>query len=480
MKRIKHFALFLLVFSMGTLVSCNKYLDIVPKGQQVIESTADYYNMVALPNRAYPINNFQYLSDDMWIKESYVIGQPKSMDIINFTFDEQYNRPDMLSSSTFYNQCYSYINRWNMVITMVDGSNGGDAAQKLLAKSEARMLRAFDYFLLINVYAKSYDPSTAATDGGICIMDKYDLEATPKKSTVAEVYDFIQKDIDESIAYIQEKPVNVYHPSLAFAYALKSKVHLFRHQYAEAKAAALKSLSYNGEIFDLVKYTTQGGPFVLSIPAANNPEVLSFMYMSGYNEMNFAYIYLISPELRQLFGSNDARFNLFFTTGPSSFIDAGSGTAYWNVVYTKFFYPTVGLKTTEVYLMLAECYAREGNLNDAMTIINNLRAKRITVASQAQLATPTTTKATMDIIIQERRKELLFGVNRFFDLKRFNLEPDYAKTLVHKFPLVSTAVPQSTYTLQPNSRMYIIPFAQDVLKKNPSLTLNTNETIPFR
>ncbi|MCJ8208990.1 RagB/SusD family nutrient uptake outer membrane protein [Mucilaginibacter sp. RS28] len=481
MKLFKQLTLFVTFLScMGIMSSCNKYLDVVPKGQQVIESTNDYYNMVALPNRGYPINNFQYLVDDMWIKESYVIGQPKSIDIVNFTFDEQFNRPDLLTASSFYNQCYSYINRWNMIITLVDGSNGDDPAKKVLAKSEARMLRAFDYFLLINVYAKSYDPSTAGTDGGVCIMDKYDLEATPKKSTVAEVYDFIQKDIDESIPNLQEKPVDPYHPSLAFAYALKAKVHLFRKQYAEAKAAALKSLSYNNQIFDLVKYTSQGGPTALPTTAANNPEVLSFMYMTGYNEMNFAYTYIISPELKQLFGSNDARFNLFFTTGPSSFLDAGSGTAFWNVPYTKFFYPTVGLKTTEVYLMLAECYAREGNLTEAMNIVNNLRSKRITQASQAQLAVPATTKATMDIIIQERRKELLFGFNRFFDLKRFNLEPDYAKTIVRKFPIVNTTVPQQTYTLQPNSRMYIIPFGQDVLRKNPSLTLNTNETIPFR
>ncbi len=472
-------SLILALSSLLSLSACNKYLDVVPKGKTVLSTTDDYYKLVSFPNRGYPINNFNYLTDDLWIKESYVIGLPKSMDIINFTFDEQTNRPEYLTSSSFYNQCYAYINRWNMVLTLIDDSEG-DASTKQLAKAEAKVLRAFDYFLLINVYAKSYDPATAATDGGVVIMDKYDLEAKRPKSTVAEVYQFIQQNIDEALPYLQEKPLDAYHPSLAFAYALKTKVHLFKREYTDAKAAAQKSLGYNGQIFDLVKYTVQGGPNVLPVTAADNPEVLNYAYMTGYNEMNFAYTYLISPELKSLFNTTDARYNLFFTTGPSSFIDAGSGTAYWNVPYTKFFYPTVGMKTTEVYLMLAECYAREGRLSDAISIINNLRSKRITNAAQAQLATPTTTKATMDIIIQERRKELMFGVNRFFDLKRFNLEPDYAKTLTRTFPIVTKTVPQQTYTLKPNSRMYIIPFAQDVLKLNPSLTLNTDETIPFR
>ena len=86
----------------------------------------------------------------------------------------------------------------------------------------------------------------------------------------------------------------------------------------------------------------------------------------------------------------------------------------------------------------------------------------------------------MDLVITERRKELLFGFNRFFDLKRFNTEADYAKTVIRKFPIVNKTVPQQTYTLKPNSRLYIIPFAQDVMKKNPALTLNTDEVINYR
>ena len=44
----------------------------------------------------------------------------------------------------------------------------------------------------------------------------------------------------------------------------------------------------------------------------------------------------------------------------------------------------------------------------------------------------------MQEIINERRKELLFGFNRFWDLKRFNTEADYAKTITRTFPLVTT------------------------------------------
>lgn len=460
-----------------TAASCEDYTDVTPKGALVVETADQFHQMVSLPNRGYPINNFQYLSDDQWMREANVIGRTPNIDIINFTFDEATDRISLMTGSSFYNQAYNYINRWNTIISLVDDSKG-DVSTKQLAKAEAKINRAYDHFLLVNTYAKAYDPQTAATDGGICIMDKFDLEAQPSKSTVAQVYDFIQKDIDESLPYLQEKPLDVYHPSLAFAYAFKAKVHLFKREIAGAKEAAEKSLTYNNQIFDLKAYSAQGGPSVVAVPAANNVEVLSYQYMTGYNEMNFAQSYIISPELRTLFGTNDARFNLFFNAASTTNLDQGSNTAYWSTQYTRFFYSTVGMKTTEVYLMLAECYAREDKFSDAVAVLNTLRVKRI-LSGIVNLTVPATRKETMQLVINERRKELLLGFNRFFDLKRFNNEADYAKTITRVFPIVNKTVPQKTYTLQPNSRLYIVPFPLSALTKNPKLTINTDEKVPF-
>ena len=460
-----------------TVSSCDDYTEITPKGALVIETPEQFLELVSLPNRGYPINNFQYLSDDQWMREANVIGRTPNIDILNFTFDESVDRVSLLTGSSFYNQAYSYINRWNTIISLVDESKG-DGNVKQLAKAEAKIFRAYDHFLLVNTYAKGYDPNTAATDGGICIMDKFDLEAQPSKSTVAEVYNFIQRDIEDALPYLQEKPKDVYHPSLAFAYAFKAKVHLFKREIAKAQEAAEKSLSYNNQIFDLVAYSKQGGPTAVAVPAASNIEVLSYMYMTGYNEMNFAQSYIISPELRTLFGTNDGRFNLFFNSTSTTNLDQGSGTAYWGTQYTRFFYPTVGMKTTEVYLILAECYARENRFSESVDVLNTLRAKRI-LSGTVNLEVPTTRKETMELVINERRKELLLGFNRFFDLKRLNTETEYAKTITRVFPIVNKTVPQKTYTLQPNSRLYIIPFPLSVLQKNPKLTLNTDEKVPF-
>ena len=131
-------------------------------------------------------------------------------------------------------------------------------------------------------------------------------------------------------------------------------------------------------------------------------------------------------------------------------------------------------RTAEVYLILAEAMARLNDLSGSVEVLNQLREKRIK-GSEAVLPEPATQREMMQEIINERRKELLFGFSRFWDLKRFNTEADYAKTITRTFPLVTTTVEQKIYTLKPDSRLYIIPFPVAAREKNPNLTLNTNE-----
>lgn len=393
------------------------------------------------------------------------------------TFNENADRL-ILSDNNLYENCYDYILRSNIVLTNIDNSQGADTI-KQLAKAEAKIMRAWDHFAAVNTFAKAYDPATAATDGGVAIVDKYDLEATPSKSSVADVYNFIIKDIDDALPYLQEKPITVYHPSKAFGYALKALVRLFHRDWSEAKDAAEKSLALNNSLIDYIDLEAKGGPTKYTAYAkGGNPEVLNYAYMGSYSELPTYTYGMLSPELVTLFGTNDERLNLFFkTTGNSSYyFDNGSGAALWNssVSYSKFQYMSVGLRTAEVYLILAEANARLNNLKDATDVLNQLRVKRIK-GTEAKIEQPATQKEMIQDIINERRKELLFGFHRFWDLKRYNTETDYAKTITRKFPLVATTPAQQTYTLKPDSRLYIIPFPESVRAKNPNITLNTNE-----
>lgn len=220
----------LAVFSIG-FAACDDYVDITPTGKKTVDSAATYYELIPVPFRGYYPTAFALLSDNTWSKESTILGhEDMSWDGINMTFNENASRI-ALYDNNLYENCYDYILRMNIVISNIDNSAGPDST-KQLAKAEAKLMRAWDHFVAVNTFAKAYDPATAATDGGIAIVDKYDLEATPTKSSVADVYNFIIKDIDESLPYLKENPVTVYHPSQAFGYAFSALVHLFHPDWA--------------------------------------------------------------------------------------------------------------------------------------------------------------------------------------------------------------------------------------------------------
>ena len=465
------------------IAACDDYIDITPKGAITVDSTSQYYELIVNPMRAYNPAAFWHLTDDAFAKESNILGYENlSFHGINYTFNEKADRT-ILSDNNLYENMYAYIMRSNLVIDNIDETLGS-ADMKALAKAEARTFRAFDHFLAVNTYAKAYDPNTATQDGGVAIMDHYTLEETPTKATVAEVYDFIIKDLEESVSLLQEKPVNIYHPNRAFGYALLAKVYLFHRDWEKAKAAAETALKLNSSLVDYNVIKNAGGVArYTDYNYENNPEVLSYHWMgSGWTTEQVALYYygLISPELKALFESNDLRYSLFLRdTGTSitSWFDYDSGGAIWTPATTtnRFTYMSVGLRTAEVYLILAEAHARLNNLAEATNYVNQLRAKRL--SGNSQLSTPNSQLEMIKTIINERRKELLFGFNRFFDLKRFNLEPEYAKTITREYPVVNASEtrPTQTYTLRPDSRLYIIPFPHSATDKNPNLTLNTDE-----
>ena len=467
----------------STTTSCDEYIDITPRGSITVDSAYQYYELIVNPMRSYMPTAFHYLSDNAWAKESSIIGYENlSWDGINFTFNEKADRT-ILADNNLYENMYGNILRSNLVIDNIDEAEGS-ADIKQLAKAEARTFRAFDHFLAINTYAKAYDPATAAQDGGVCIVEHYDLEATPPKSTVEQVYTFIIKELEESVELLQEKPANIYHPNKAFGYALLAKVYLFHRDWEKAREYARKSLSLNNALVDYNDINAVRGNILRYgdlYGDDKNPEVLSYLWIgSGWNlETTILYNYgMISPELIALYGPNDLRYTMFFfmTRQPATYFDAGSGADLWIQTLTnqKFMYTTVGMRTAEVYLLLAEAEARLNNLKEATDNVNAVREHRIS-GNDRDISQPATQQEMIKLIIDERRRELLFGFNRFFDLKRFNLEPEYAKTITRVFPVVNKSVEQKTYTLAPNSRLYIIPFPHSARDKNPNLTLNTDE-----
>ena len=144
------------------------------------------------------------------------------------------------------------------------------------------------------------------------------------------------------------------------------------------------------------------------------------------------------------------------------FLSPGAAAYYY---YGKFDHNAAGMKTTESYLMLAECLAREGNVDDALEALNVIRRKRILPADYADLTAIDAAEA-MQLVLTERRRELALTFNRFFDMRRLNTEAEYRKTY-------TKTVNGIVRTLNPGSHLYIAPFSKEATMRNPNLKQNT-------
>ena len=128
-----------------------------------------------------------------------------------------------------------------------------------------------------------------------------------------------------------------------------------------------------------------------------------------------------------------------------------------------------GLRSTQMYLTLAECETHKGNYDTAMEYLDKVRVNRIDPAKYQPLqGTVSTKEEAIKHVKQVTMNEDIYSVNIFIDKKRWNQcdgwKQNYSRTLAGK-----------TYTITPDSKMWIFPFPQSVINNNGNITQNYKE-----
>ena len=115
------------------------------------------------------------------------------------------------------------------------------------------------------------------------------------------------------------------------------------------------------------------------------------------------------------------------------------------------------LRLSEIYLVLAEAYYRQTNEAGALQYLNELAQKRDTTFAGYN----STGVNLLNDITNERRKELAFEGNRFFDMNR--LELDINRGL--EYPSTALYIPFSDYRR-------ILPIPLSEMDANPNISQN--------
>ena len=144
--------------------SCDDKLDIVPKGQSTLDNIDD---LETLLNQQFIVSEVSQLDGvansilpDTWKTPTQILAAPNTLNYAIMTGDENVDRAALATDDYRYESLYKYINYMNVVISKAPESAGTDSKkQRIIA--EARVLRGWFHFLLVNIYARQYDAATA-------------------------------------------------------------------------------------------------------------------------------------------------------------------------------------------------------------------------------------------------------------------------------------------------------------------------------
>lgn len=478
---------------MATLLSatgCDDYLDIKPKGQMIPSSTDDYRkvldfvgnkNSVGLQSTIYNTYGIvNYLTDDYQVADSAtyktilnVAGVPINDrgDLFKWAkegaiYTEDVEDPDWLS---LYGQIY-------IANTAVDGvpkASGAESVKKGLI-AEAKFHRAFCHLALVNIYAKHYTPTGAATDPGVPLRLDLSLTASLERAPVKTVYDAIINDLETAIPDLPVTQLYNHRPNKASGYALLARTYLYQGNYAKALENANLGLAITSFLYDFnttmnrVSGTANYNAFLTTIVANAwyDKELIcqkEVCMVSG----TYHYSYMLSDAqtINTLYDNvNDLRFFLKFGSLSGTSYTYGELTRRWTSLQ---YYPIVGVTVPEMFLIRAESLARIGgatNLDAAIAALNTLRVTRyITGTYQNYVASSYTKDQIIQLVINERRREFFGNGLRWFDLKRLNALENANITIRRNF---------TGDQLVPGDIHWVMPIAKKYINQSPEIIQN--------
>lgn len=443
--------------------SCKKYLELTPQGQLLLTKASDYRLLLDQVTKTGKSNGFyesfskDAMVDDDIVYNSYSITTYTNADINAFQFAEHlYTESETdLDWEALYNQIYVA----NLVVANVMAADGSDIEKHQLI-AEARVHRAFAYLVLVNLYAKQYNPATAATDPGVPIRKETDFEEKLVRKSVKEVYDYLTNELTLAAPDLPSVPTEKYghRPSKPTALTLLARANLYMnnsqaaYDYANASLQSYSTLVNYNALTPNSYFLTYQNTIVWDYPLHfKNDEVLLEKTNINTN------LLFISDDLKSQYDfTNDLRAHTTFIDGALYGIDYG----YLNLLSSG---PYKGPSVPETYLIRAEASARLGNAAAAMDDVSALRKLRYKTGSNYVLMASSAAQA-LTLVKAERRRELTGCGLRYFDIKRYNVFDNANITITHTY--------NGTFTLPPNSPRVVLPIGRKYVDLNAELIQN--------
>ena len=455
------------LFFVLALTSCDDYLDVEPKGVQVLKTTNDYdlwlnsdFLKTSIPRE------LNLLADN--IDNIHIQAPFKSADDRMYTWQLQFLE-NVGSSPVIWVSHYQSIYYFNTVIEGIDAATGGTEEQKKILKAEALLGRAFEYLYLVNLYGKVYDANTAEEDLAVPFVTSNDLtDASPERSSVQDIYEQIIMDIETAISDLPgNNGGNLFRGSVAAAYSVLARTYLYMGDYT--KAAQNAQLALDNGPNTILDYSTMAD--AMGIPLLQGrPDAIYARYSTNYGQSEFP-----TTDFLQSFDIRDLRLKFFYSTS-AFYSDLGdySFTIRGEIQYQAQGIPyananaNYGTSVAEMRLILAESAARSNNLGAACDELDSLRKCRFPADTYVKFES-TNQEEVLQKVLAERTFEFPYNGLRWFDMRR--LDAEGRMPAVNRYDGGDNVIS----TLSPGSAKYTLQIPIQVLHFNPEWPQNPTD-----
>lgn len=403
------------------LTSCGEFLDIKPYGKAIPKTTEEYQALVtemlsAIDGTNSAVTDASSLFFDNPAVESFeTFGDNMETCLTNSSSNLSYYVGYILgsrSASAYYEQFYRIISRCNIILDNYETGRETENGQQLLGACYA--LRGLAYYQLLRMYC---EPAGAtANQLGVPVVTGFDMEVKPNRSSYEETFKQAESDFKAAMGKKIKDDVYMFTPEVVKG--LLARLYFWTGHFAEAKQYADELIAAHPLLsnadYKKMEEAVDGlvGNMLLRCdrtPGSNN----TFSYLNPYfvaRPLSARFVKLFAEK------DKDIRYTLYFNKSRLN---------------TKRFFS--GLRTAEFYLISMESAYHLGNPAEALRMLNEFRAHRISDYTAYTMATlpavdtnenikvdckGATLTPLMQAILNERRKELYLEGDRFFELKR--------------------------------------------------------------
>lgn len=420
MKKIIYISLCLLLAA-----SCNDELEIFPTNALSIETgllnQSDFENATKGIYTAFRASGYYgatsgaasiYFIPDV-ISDNVIINAAGRRSRESF-YDWRYDEDN--SSETFWLAAYRVIQRSNLILENIDVLDEGDFKNNV--RGEALAARGIAHFDLAKFYASA--PSQASgTAQGIPYVTSTDSGLVPSRDNLGDTYTNILKDLNDALAVISDSS-NFGRINKNVVHALLSRVYLFMGDYTNclANANAVVSEEVTLADFESVWKDATETSVIWKLPMLEPDNVSIGVAWLQESPDGIRSEYNVDYSFYQMFEDSDIRKSDYFETSDFAGVTynhivkyRGRFTGNANEVDAKI------IRNAEILLNKAESLSELGMEGEALATLDILRANRY-----SDFTTGTESGGALkNAIAKERRLELAFEGQRFFDLKRKGL-----------------------------------------------------------